>query len=265
MSDKPAEGPEGNYVRGRHFPQALDEGERDNDRARSFLTVPEEPDGSAGARRVSALIVDDSAVIRHGLRALLDASPDLTVVGEAANGEEALELARRLRPDVVLLDVKMGRPPDGVAVARELATTSRVLMLTFSDEPSTIREALRAGAIGYLVHGHFDAGDLVGSVLGAARGTGVFSPQVLDELRSSLDRSPSVPSQHRSQFGLTERELEIMELIAAGLSNTEIAAQSYVAVKTVRNHVNHIFAKLHVSSRAEAVSLWLGGHPTTSP
>ena len=223
-------------------------------------------EGSPGpcGTAVSALIVDDSAVIRHGLRALLEATPELTVVGEASNGEEAIELARRLRPDVVLLDVKMGRPPDGVAVARELADTCRVLMLTFSDEPSTIREALRAGAVGYLVHGHFDAADLAVSVLGAARGTGVFSPQVLDELRSSLVEAPSVPVEHRSQFGLTDRELGIMDLIAAGLSNTEIAAQSYLAVKTVRNHVNHIFAKLHVSSRAEAVSLWLGGHPTTS-
>ena len=226
--------------------------------------APAEGSPGPGGTPVSALIVDDSAVIRHGLRALLEATPELTVVGEASNGEEAIALARRLRPDVVLLDVKMGRPPDGVAVARELAGSCQVLMLTFSDEPSTIREALRAGAVGYLVHGHFDAADLAVSVLGAARGTGVFSPQVLDELRSSLLETPSVPVEHRSQFGLTDRELEIMDLIAAGLSNTEIAAQSYLAVKTVRNHVNHIFAKLHVSSRAEAVSLWLGGHPTTS-
>lgn len=214
---------------------------------------------------VSALVVDDSAVVRHGLRALLEASPELAVVGEACNGEEALALARRLRPDVVLLDVKMGRPPDGVAVARELAGTCRVLMLTFSDEPSTIRDALRAGAVGYLVHGHFDASDLAGSVLAAARGTGVFSPQVIDELRSSLSGAPSLATEHRARFGLTDRELEIMDLIAAGLSNTEIAARSYLAVKTVRNHVNHIFAKLHVASRAEAVSLWLGGHPPASP
>lgn len=226
--------------------------------------APAEGSPAPGGTPVSALIVDDSAVIRHGLRALLEATPELTVVGEASNGEEAIELARRLRPDVVLLDVKMGRPPDGVAVARELAGSCQVLMLTFSDEPSTIREALRAGAVGYLVHGHFDAADLAVSVLGAARGTGVFSPQVLDELRSSLLEAPSVPVEHRSQFGLTDRELEIMDLIAAGLSNTEIAGQSYLAVKTVRNHVNHIFAKLHVNSRAEAVSLWLGGHSTTS-
>lgn len=227
---------------------------------------PEGADGPAEGP-VAVLVVDDSAVIRHGLRSLLAAAPELEVVGEAANGEEALALARRLRPDVVLLDVKMGRPPDGVAVARELAGSCRVLMLTFSDEPSTIRDALAAGAVGYLVHGHFDAADLATSVLGAARGTAVFSPQVLDELRSSLARAPA-PARaldHRAGFGLTDRELEIMDMIAAGLSNTEIATRSYLAVKTVRNHVNHIFAKLHVTSRAEAVSLWLGGHPAATP
>lgn len=221
------------------------------------------PEGSPAdaPQEVTALIVDDSAVIRHGLRGLLAATPDLRVVGEAANGEEALALAKRLRPDVVLLDVKMGRPPDGVAVARELAGMCQVLMLTFSDEPSTIRDALAAGAVGYLVHGHFEAADLGASVLGAARGTGVFSPQVLTELRSSLAAAPAPPAQHRAEFGLTGRELEIMDLMASGLSNTAIAARSYLAVKTVRNHVNHIFAKLHVTSRAEAVSLWLGGRP----
>ncbi len=216
----------------------------------------------AGVHPVSILIVDDSAVIRQGLRALLEATPELVVVGDASNGDEALEMARRLNPDVVLLDVKMGRPPDGVAVARELSDRCRVLMLTFSDEPTTIREAVMAGAVGYLVHGHFDAGDLVSSVLGAARGTGVFSPQALDALRSSLTDPAPPDLSHRSQFGLTDREVEIMDLIAAGLTNAEIAKKSFVAVKTVRNHVNHIFAKLNVASRAEAVSLWLGGHPT---
>lgn len=215
----------------------------------------------ARPERVTILIVDDSAVIRQGLRALLRAAPELVVVGDAANGTEALEMARRLDPDVVLLDVKMGRPPDGIAVARELSSQCQVLMLTFSDEPATIREAVMAGAVGYLVHGHFDTSDLVGSVLGAARGTGVFSPQAVDALRSSL-ADPAPPDlSHRAGFGLTEREMEIMDLIAAGLTNAEIAKKSFVAVKTVRNHVNHIFAKLNVSSRAEAVSLWLGGHP----
>lgn len=216
----------------------------------------------AQIHQVSVLIVDDSAVIRQGLRALLGATPEIVVVGEASNGTEAQEMARRVEPDVVLLDVKMGRPPDGIAVAKELSSRCRVLMLTFSDEPATIREAVMAGAVGYLVHGHFDVTDLVGSVLGAARGTGVFSPQAVDALRSSLNDPAPPDLSHRGQFGLTEREIEIMDLIAAGLTNAEIAKKSFVAVKTVRNHVNHIFAKLSVTSRAEAVSLWLGGHPT---
>lgn len=218
--------------------------------------------GQPGPNQVSVLIVDDSAVIRQGLRALLQATQELVVVGDASNGTEALEMAGRLDPDVVLLDVKMGRPPDGIAVAKELSSRCQVLMLTFSDEPETIREAVIAGAGGYLVHGHFDAGDLVTSVLGAARGAGMFSRQAVAALRASLTDPVPPDLSHRSQFGLTEREVEIMDLIAAGLSNTEIAKKSFVAVKTVPNHVNHIFAKLNVASRAEAVSLWLGGHPT---
>lgn len=207
---------------------------------------------------VSVLIVDDNPVIRQGLRALLASAPQLAVVGEAGNGEEALELARRLRPAVVLLDVRMPRR-DGISVAQELAGRCRVLMLTFSDEPSTIRDAVLAGAAGYLVHGQFDAEELVANVLNVARGTGVFSPQVVEQLRSSLADPAPVVAERRTEFDLTQRELEVMDLVAAGLSNSEVARRCYVAEKTVKNHVNHIFAKLHVTSRAEAVSLWLGG------
>lgn len=211
---------------------------------------------------MSVLIVDDNPVIRQGLRALLASAPQLAVVGEAGNGEEALELARRLRPAVVLLDVRMPRR-DGISVAQELADQCRVLMLTFSDEPSTIRDALLAGADGYLVHGCFDADELVGSVLNVVRGTGVFSPQVVEGLRSSLADPAPVVAEHRTAFGLTERELEVMDLVAAGLSNSDVARRCYVSEKTVKNHVNHIFAKLHVTSRAEAVSLWFGGQAGT--
>lgn len=213
-------------------------------------------------RPVSVLVVDDNDVIRQGLRSLLESAPQLVVVGEAGNGEEALEVARRVRPDVVLLDVRMPRR-DGISAAQELAGRCRILMLTFSDEPSTIREALLAGAAGYLVHGQFDADELVGSVLNVARGSGVFSPPAVEALRASLADPAPVAVGHRSAFGLTERELEVMDLVATGLSNSEVANRCYVSEKTVKNHVNHIFAKLHVTSRAEAVSLWLGGQPAT--
>lgn len=205
---------------------------------------------------VRVLIADDSDVIRHGLRALLSASDAVELVGEARDGEEALALAAALDPDVVLLDVRMPRR-DGVAVAAELSSRARVLMLTFSDEPATIQEALRAGATGYLVHGQFDADDLVDAVVSAAGGTGTFSPSAVSVLRASIGAAPAAAE--RDHFGLTEREREIMDLVAEGLRNGEIAGRCFVAEKTVKNHLNRIFAKLGVESRPQAMALWLNG------
>ena len=207
---------------------------------------------------VTVLVVDDNPVVRSGLRGLLDASPEVHVVGDAWDGERAVELARALQPDVVLLDVRMPRR-DGVSAAREIAGLSKVLMMTFTDDPETVREAVGAGADGYLVHGAFDAEDLVSSVLAVARGSGVFSSEALAALRVP----PAAPAREaapvRPALGLSERQAEIMDLIAAGLTNGEIASRCFLSEKTVKNHINRIFATLAVRNRAEAVSLWLGG------
>jgi DNA-binding NarL/FixJ family response regulator len=211
-------------------------------------------------RPVSVLVVDDNAVVRSGLCGLLGASAALHVVGEAWDGERAVELTRTLQPDVVLLDVRMPRR-GGVSAAREISQLSRVLMMTFTEDHETVREAVDAGAAGYLVHGAFDASDLVSSVLAVARGSGVFSAEALAALRSGPAEQPQrleQPPDHRD-LGLSERQSQIMDLIAAGLTNGEIAARCYLAEKTVKNHVNRIFAALGVRTRAEAVSLWLGG------
>lgn len=208
---------------------------------------------------VSVLVVDDNAVVRSGLRGLLDASPEVHVVGEAWDGEQALDLARRLQPDVVLLDVRMPRK-DGVAVAQQISAATRVLMTTFTDDADTVRQAVEAGASGYLVHGAFEAAELVGSVLAVARGSGVFSGVALNALRTPAAQLPAPPRAPRWQeLGLSERQGEIMELIAGGLSNSAIAARCYLAEKTVKNHINRIFAALGVTTRAEAVALWYGG------
>src|SRR4051812_22715402 len=185
---------------------------------------------------VTVLVVDDNAVVRSGLCGLLEASPVIHVVGEAWDGERAVELARALLPDVVLLDVRMPRQ-DGVSAAREISGLSRVLMMTFTDDHQVIREAVTAGASGYLVHGAFAAADLVSSILAVARGSGVFSVEALHALRAvPLAADTAVaPAAAPPELGLSERQAEIMELIAGGLSNGEIAARCYLSEKTVKN------------------------------
>lgn len=206
---------------------------------------------------VTVVIVDDNDVIRSGLRSLLDTCEDVRVVGEAGDGDEAVALIRRLQPHVTLLDVRMPRR-DGVAVATEVAAMTRVLMLTYGDAPDVVRAALAAGAAGYLVHGTFRAEQLVGSVLAVAAGSSVFSQVATDVLREAVSSRPEPAQPVRPDVGLSPREVEVMELIAAGLTNAEISGRCYLSEKTVKNHVNHIFAKLAVRSRAEAVATWLG-------
>jgi DNA-binding NarL/FixJ family response regulator len=213
---------------------------------------------AAPDRPVTVLVVDDNTVVRTGLRGLLEASPAVHVVGEAWDGERAVELARSLQPDVVLLDVRMPRL-DGVSAAREISAFSRVLMMTFTEDPVVVRAALAAGASGYLVHGAFESEDLVSTVLSVSRGTGAFSPAAVDALRATPQPVAAPGGQPaRPDVGLSDRQAEIMDLIASGLSNLEIARRCYLSEKTVKNHINHIFARLGVRNRAEAVSLWLG-------
>lgn len=210
------------------------------------------PTGTGDPVRV--VVVDDSAVVRSGLLSILGLSDDVVVVGEAANGDEAVEVVLRLRPDVLLLDVQMPRR-DGVSAARELADRTAIIMTTFTDTPEVVHQAVEAGAVGYLVHGTFEADDLVAAVLAAAGGSGVFGRPALAALR--LGRPAPAPD--RSQFGLSSRQAEIMDLVAAGRGNAEISRTLFLAEKTVKNHINHIFAGLGVRTRAEAVAVWLGG------
>lgn len=212
---------------------------------------------------VTVVVVDDNAVIRMGLTSLIDASDRLRVVGEAADGEEAVRVVRATQPDVVLLDVRMPRR-DGVQVAAEVCAWSKVLMLTYSDAPEVIRAAVQAGASGYLVHGQFEAGDLERTILSVAAGSFVLSPHAAAVMRDALRPAPP-PAPLRPDAGLSAREAEVMELVASGRSNGEIAATCYLSEKTVKNHINHIFAKLGVRTRAEAVAVWLGGAPGPVP
>ena len=217
------------------------------------LTVGNPPDEDGAAVPITVVVVDDNAVIRMGLRSLLEASGLMRWVGEAADGEEAVRVVRATQPDVVLMDVRMPRR-DGVQVTAEVRAWSRVLMLTYSDAPEVVRAALDAGAHGYLVHGHFSAAELERAVQAVASGSVLLSAPAAAALRVAPAPAPAAP---RSDLGLSERQREIMELVAQGRTNGAIAKECFLSEKTVKNHVNHIFARLGVSTRAEAVAVWL--------
>jgi DNA-binding NarL/FixJ family response regulator len=202
---------------------------------------------------IRVVIADDHAVVRQGLRTFLDLQQDIEVVGEAADGEEALALIEELAPDVVLIDLVMPRV-DGIEAIRRLAARGerpRAIALTpYADEASVLG-ALRAGARGYLTK---DAGadQIRAAVEAVARGEAALDPAVQHHVVAALavraeEAEPDLPD------GLTPREAEVLALIAEGLTNTEIADRLVVSAATVKSHVNHIFAKAGVRDRAQAV------------
>jgi len=207
---------------------------------------------------IKVLIADDQAMVRQGFGALLGAQPDLVVVGDAANGADAVGAARRLDPDVVLMDVRMP-VLDGIAATRQLLDgrsrdePPRVLILTTFDLDDYVYEALRAGASGFLLK-DAPAADLVNAVRVVAAGDGLLSPSVTRRLIAEF---ATRPGQHRprpvSLASLTDRETEVLRLIARGRSNSEIAADLVVAEQTVKTHVGRILSKLGVRDRAQAV------------
>ncbi|MFD7915756.1 MULTISPECIES: response regulator transcription factor [unclassified Streptomyces] len=216
--------------------------------------------------RLSVLIADGNPVIRAGLAAILCTAGDLDVIAQAADGREALSLTRRHAPDVILLDVRMPGV-DGISALPHLVQLAPVLMLTYSREAEIICEALSLGAGGYLVHGEFTTDDLLRAVRDAPQGRPHFTPTaasaLLAELRASSHPqrtvAPSSERMHNSVvFGLSSREVEIMDLIASGMSNQRIAAACFISEKTVKNHINRIFAKLQSATRSEAIARWLG-------
>ncbi|GAB3591184.1 response regulator transcription factor [Angustibacter peucedani] len=211
------------------------------------------------------VIADDNPVVRAGMTNLLATVPGLDVVGSAADGREALAMVERLRPDLALLDVRMPQV-DGIAVAQSIAATVPVLMLTHSDEPEVIAAALAAGARGYVVHSEFDVDEIVSAVRTVAAGGVHLSPAagaiLADAAAQRLASGPgaappTAEAALEDPWGLSVREHEVMDLIAQGLTNGQIARECFLSEKTVKNHVNRIFAKLMVTSRAEAVSKWL--------
>lgn len=210
---------------------------------------------------IRVLVVDDNQVVRMGLRSLLDAEPTIDVVGEADNGNDAVRLNAELDPDVVLCDVRMPGL-DGVGAAAQMSPTTNVVMLTYSDDLDIIRGAMAAGAKGYLVHGAHQSDEIVAAVISASHGSSVLGPAAAEALLADSRAGRSAPAHPHADL-LTTREVEVMGHVSSGLTNREIARTCFLAEKTVKNHLNNIFPKLGVTSRAEAVSLWLGASKPT--
>ena len=212
-----------------------------------------DPTGDAG---VSVLIADDQALVRSAFAALVDAVPGMRVLGTAADGVEAVALAAKLRPDVVLMDVRMPRM-DGIAATRAITAAEggvpRVLILTTFDLDEYVFSALRAGAGGFLLK-DTPPDDLVTAIRVLASGEALLAPTVTRRLIEEFARRPepaSVP--HQSLAGVTEREREVLVLIGRGLSNGEIAAHLHVAAATVKTHVSRLLMKLCARDRAQLV------------
>ncbi|MEV5553907.1 response regulator transcription factor [Nonomuraea wenchangensis] len=206
---------------------------------------------------IRVLLADDHELVRMGFRLMLDAQPDLSVVGEAGDGAEAVDLARRLRPDVVLMDLHMPNL-DGVR-ATELITDAlpevRVLALSTFDLDENVVAALRAGADGFLPK-DVSPEELIEGVRVVHRGESAVAPRLLTRLIGTFvrdSRTPPAPARAAGLAGLTEREREVLVLIARGRSNAEIATGLAVSPSTVKNHVTSLFAKLGVRDRAQAV------------
>jgi RNA polymerase sigma factor (sigma-70 family) len=205
---------------------------------------------------IRVLLADDQALVRAGFRALLDAEHDIDVVGEAGNGREAIELARALVPDVVLMDVRMPEL-DGLAATRAIAeddvlSSVHIVILTTFEQDEYVFESLRSGASGFLVK-DTEPADLVRAVRAAAGGDGLLSPGVTRRLIEEYASHAKDARSSRTLDELTEREREVMALVAEGLSNEEIARRLFVSPATAKTHVSRAMVKLRARDRAQLV------------
>jgi len=216
---------------------------------------------------IRVLIADDHPFYREGVRTILSVAPEIEIIGEAASGEEAVAQAAALQPDVILMDLKMPGV-NGIEATRRILRTSPhigVLVLTMFEADESVFTAMRAGARGYLLK-DADQDELIRAIQAVSRGEAIFSPAIAERLIHYF-AALRPPVADLAFPELTDREREILHLIAQGHNNVAIAERLFVSTKTVQNHVSNIFSKLQVADRAQAIvrareaGLGLGGHP----
>jgi len=216
------------------------------------------PEVSLQAEPIRAMIVDDHALFRRGLEMVLDSEPDIELVGQASDGTEAVEKAAESLPDVVLMDIRMPRS-SGIEACRamkEAAPSAKIVILTISDEEEDLFEAIRAGASGYLLK-DIPLDEVADAVRAVHGGQSLINPSMAGKLltefatlakRDNEERAQEVPAPR-----LTEREMQVLKLVARGMNNRDIAKELFISENTVKNHVRNILEKLQIHSRMEAV------------
>jgi two-component system NarL family response regulator len=218
--------------------------------------VSDTPVSATDLEVIRVLIADDQALFRRGLYVVLGTEDHIEVVAEAENGAEAIAKAEDLVPDVVLMDVRMPRV-NGIEAARQirdLCPSTKILMLTVSDEEDDLYEAIKAGANGYLLK-EISVEEVAEAIRAVVQGQSLISPSMASKLLNEFN-SLAKKAEERQQYpapALTSRELEVLKLVAKGMSNREIAEELFISENTVKNHVRNILEKLHLHSRMEAV------------
>lgn len=204
------------------------------------------------SKRISVLIADDHALIREGIKQILELEEDIHVVGQANNGEEAFELASKLEPDIILLDINMPKTNGIEALRRfkDMGITSKVIILTIHEDREYILKTLKLGANGYMLKDS-SANSLIEGIRRVAKGENYIQSSVADLVSASSDDSMEDKSIEQIN-SLTNREYEVLMLIAEGLNNKDIAERLYISEKTVKNHVSNIFKKLELNDRVQA-------------
>ena len=213
-------------------------------------------DAEGGNERLRVMVVDDHALFRRGLEMVLGDEPDIELVGEASDGEEAVQKAAEVMPDIVLMDVRMPKRSgiEATAEIKELMPHVKILMLTISDEETDLYDAIKAGASGYLLK-EIPIEEVADAIRGVWAGQSRISPSMASKLLTEFaaiskgtDERTTMPAPR-----LTDREMEVLRLVAQGLNNRDIAKQLFISENTVKNHIRNILEKLHLHSRMEAV------------